>query len=424
PSVPITTFHPPSTSPTTLPAAVLAPAKNTSQNSSPPARLRMVRTSTPGWWRGTSSIEIPRWRGASRLVWHSTYSQSARCPKVVQTFCPSMTHSSPSSSARVVSEARSEPAPGSLKPCPHISSHAVMAGRNRCFCAGVPNSMRVGPNRSLPCTPTQYGASAAACSMWNRSSWRAVPPRPPYSAGHDTLSHRPAARARSHARRSSQHESSVGPPTAPAALNSPTRLSANQSRSSSTNASSPSSPTTSVPPQPHGASDGVALDLAGPAGDRRDDRLAVAEAHHAFCREPVPGEHLHPEARRGDVGFGPLQLGHRCGAAERARIRVVHPRCPLDEQPRRVDLGLHVGEGVGDRLELADRAPERVPLLGVRQRLVDRRLGSPDVAAADEHPFELEAREHELPTVVERPDEVGPGHLDIVEEQLVRAENV
>ena len=46
------------------------------------------------------------------------------------------------------------------------------------------------------------------------------------------------------------------------------------------------------------AGDGVALDLAGAAGDGGDDRLAVAEAHHALGREAVPGEDLHPPPRR------------------------------------------------------------------------------------------------------------------------------
>ena len=68
--------------------AVRASSKNTSQNSWPPAMLRIGRTSTPCWWRGTSSIEMPRCFGASGLVRHSTYSQSAWAPNVIQIFWP------------------------------------------------------------------------------------------------------------------------------------------------------------------------------------------------------------------------------------------------------------------------------------------------------------------------------------------------
>ena len=60
-----------------------------------------------------------------------------------------------------------------------------------------------------------------------------VPPRPPYSTGHVMPSQPPSASSRSHARRSSHHESSVGPPTPGWRANSPVRCSANQSRISS-----------------------------------------------------------------------------------------------------------------------------------------------------------------------------------------------
>jgi len=66
-----------------------------------------------------------------------------------------MTHSAPSSLAWVRTEARSEPASGSLKPCPHISSAARIFGRNLRFCRAVPNLSNVGPNRSWPWTPTR-----------------------------------------------------------------------------------------------------------------------------------------------------------------------------------------------------------------------------------------------------------------------------
>ncbi|SIN42246.1 Uncharacterised protein [Mycobacteroides abscessus subsp. abscessus] len=56
----------------------------------------------------------------------------------VHTFCPLITHASPSSTAEVDTLARSEPAPGSEYPWHHSSVTSRMAGRKRCCCSGVP----------------------------------------------------------------------------------------------------------------------------------------------------------------------------------------------------------------------------------------------------------------------------------------------
>ena len=56
---------------------------------------------------------MPRCFGASGSVRASMKSQSAWCAPEVQIFWPLTTYSSPSRMARVCSDARSEPAPGS-----------------------------------------------------------------------------------------------------------------------------------------------------------------------------------------------------------------------------------------------------------------------------------------------------------------------
>ena len=53
----------------------------------------------------------------------------AWCASVVQTFCPVTTHSFPSRTARVFSEARSDPASGSEKPWHQISSALRIGSR-------------------------------------------------------------------------------------------------------------------------------------------------------------------------------------------------------------------------------------------------------------------------------------------------------
>ena len=61
-------------------------------------------------------------------------------------------------SARVRSDARSEPAPGSENPWHHTSSPRRIFGRCAAFCSSVPSSISVGPACSVPTkfTPT-YG---------------------------------------------------------------------------------------------------------------------------------------------------------------------------------------------------------------------------------------------------------------------------
>jgi hypothetical protein len=75
---------------------------------------------------------------------------AANCAAEVQTFCPLTIQSSPSRIARVDSEARSEPDPGSLNSWHQISSAVMIFCRYRSFCSFVPCSMMVGPASPTP----------------------------------------------------------------------------------------------------------------------------------------------------------------------------------------------------------------------------------------------------------------------------------
>ena len=72
---------------------------------------------------------MPLRLGASGSVRASSTPKSERWAHVVHTFWPVTTQSSPSRSARVASEARSEPAPGSLKSWHQTSSLRTIGGR-------------------------------------------------------------------------------------------------------------------------------------------------------------------------------------------------------------------------------------------------------------------------------------------------------
>ena len=76
----------------------------------------------------TISIEIPRCFGPASWVRASTPHQRANCPQETHVFCPLTTKWSPRSSARVRSDARSDPASGSENPWHQISSAARIGG--------------------------------------------------------------------------------------------------------------------------------------------------------------------------------------------------------------------------------------------------------------------------------------------------------
>ena len=122
-------FHPSPGPITTLSAAVRAPSKVTSLKLPPPDIIRIGRTSMPGWSMGTRSMVMPRCRSASGSVRASRKIQLAVSASDVQIFCPSITHSSSSSRARVRSPARSEPASVSEKPWHQRCSPLTIRGR-------------------------------------------------------------------------------------------------------------------------------------------------------------------------------------------------------------------------------------------------------------------------------------------------------
>ena len=121
-------------------------------------------------------------RSASGSVRQSTKIQSACCPRVVHAFWPLITQSSPSRTALVRSEARSEPASGSEKPWHHQMSRLAVAGRNFSFCSCDPKLAITGPtmlalNASGSGTPASCISSCQMCRCSGVQSW------PPHSTG-------------------------------------------------------------------------------------------------------------------------------------------------------------------------------------------------------------------------------------------------
>ena len=138
---------------------------------------------TPGESIGKTSIEMPRcFFSAVGSVRHRQKIQSAYWPSVVQVFWPLTTQSSPSRTAVVRSEARSEPASGSEKPWHHQMSRFAVFGRKRSFCSSLPKAAMTGP---IMLALNARGSGTQASCISSRQMWRCsgVQSRPPHSTG-------------------------------------------------------------------------------------------------------------------------------------------------------------------------------------------------------------------------------------------------
>src|SRR3954453_17343109 len=112
------------------------------------------------------------------------------------------------------------------------------------------------------------------------------------------------------------------------------------------------------------ARDHEALDLARALVDLGDLRVAVVALGRELLRVAVAAEHL--DRLAGPLPRDAAREQLRLRALDRVRpARLLQARGAPDERARRLDLGLHVGELLLDRLEAADRPAERVAGLRV-----------------------------------------------------------
>src|SRR5688500_19108831 len=82
-----------------------------------------------------------------------------------------------------------------------------------------------------------------------------------------------------------------------------------------------------------------------------------------------------------------------------------------DERAGGLDLGLHVGQLVLDRLEAGDRAAERVALLGVGGRELERGLGDADRLGGDADAPAVERPQRDAHAVAGLAEALGGGVL-------------
>ena len=128
-SVVSATFQPLPTPPTTFASGIRASSMNSSLNSASPVIWRSGRTCTASCSMSIRKYVRPLCLATSESVRATSMHHFEYCAPLVHTFWPVTTHSSPSLTARVFSDARSEPASGSEKPWHQISSPERIGGR-------------------------------------------------------------------------------------------------------------------------------------------------------------------------------------------------------------------------------------------------------------------------------------------------------
>ena len=123
----------------------------------------MVFAEKPGVSVGTMNPRIPS------SVPAQTIETSATDPLVIHILRPLRIQSDPSRRARVVIDAGSDPASGSVSPKQPSSSPAAMPGNHCCFCSSEPN-FQIANIASEPCTDTidRIPESAASSSVHAR----------------------------------------------------------------------------------------------------------------------------------------------------------------------------------------------------------------------------------------------------------------
>src|ERR1700740_3197999 len=124
------------------------------------------------------------------------------------------------------------------------------------------------------------------------------------------------------------------------------------------------------------------LDLAGAFADRAELDVAVVFLRGEVLDEAVAPEDLHAALRRAHRDLGGIQLRHRRRLRD-ALAGVFDHGGAVAEEPRGVNLGCHVSEHELDGLEVRDRPPEGLALLGVVARGLVRAAGDADGERAD-----------------------------------------
>src|SRR5215813_851783 len=160
------------------------------------------------------------------------------------------------------------------------------------------------------------------------------------------------------------------------------RISLDAARTSPRRTSSASVPGANLPLPDDLPRDDRALDLAGSLADLAELRVSKVALDRELAGISVAAVDLNRLVARAHRGFGGEELGHRRLLTE-GSARICHARRAMDQQPRCIDLHLHVRQHPSDRLELGNRMSEGAPLLRVGGRFLQCAAAEPDGQGAD-----------------------------------------
>ena len=144
-------------------------------NIASPVSSRSGRTSMPSLRMSTMKHVMPSCFGTLGSVRARQMPQSAVAAIVVHTFWPVSNQPPSARDAFVANDARSDPAPGSLKSWHHWSSPRNVGGIHRSCCAGAPWATSVGSTHAPTCRcgrrtrATANSSSITSCSSGDAS---------------------------------------------------------------------------------------------------------------------------------------------------------------------------------------------------------------------------------------------------------------
>ena len=116
-------------------------------------------------------------------------------------------------------------------------------------------------------------------------------------------------------------------------------------------------------------------------------------------------------------GFAGVELAHR-SLGRVGPARVAERRRAVHQEARGVQLGGHVGHHPAQRLEVGDGLAERLALLRIGDRLLQRAAPEPDAERPDGDPSLVEDAQRVDEPVVDLADAVLVGHQDVLEDEL------
>ena len=143
---------------------------------------------------------------------------------------------------------------------------------------------------------------------------------------------------------------------------------------------------TALGSHPKAAADDLLHDLGRPAEDGLDPAVGERPGHAELTHVPVAAVQLQAAVDHAVAQLGVPPLDHGGFLVGEPPADVLHHR-PVGERPRHGELGRHLGEDEPAVLEAADRAPERLPLLAVGQRVGEHLLRPRQRGGADRDPL-------------------------------------